>query len=76
MDLKLIGCIHHSVRSFDWYFRGHLRSSWGYSSIKGRMELKLGGCSHYSDGIFLLVPLGSSEVIMGSPFAFIYGTWM
>ena len=63
MDLKLGGCSHQRGFLY-WYFQGHLRSSWGYLSIYGSMDLKLGGCSHHSERIYLLVPPGSSEVML------------
>ena len=40
------------------------------------MDLKLGGCSHHSERILLVVPLGSSEVILGSSFVWVYLWYM
>ncbi len=40
------------------------------------MNLKLGGCSHHSERISLVVPLGSSEVILGSSFVLGYLRYM
>ncbi len=43
---------------------GHPGVMWGHLSINGCMDLKLDGCSHHSERIFLLVHPGSSKVML------------